>query len=208
MRKAKVLKDFSNSKYSDKALEVKVDWIISKMTGNVNFPEPTPALAELGAANELFKAAVQKTEDGTHEDTVIKNQRREDLVDLLQEEADYVQITSKGDEAIILSSGFDTAKSPSPVGPLPKPTGFTIEMGPNKGSVFMMCDSIKNKRMYLFEYRLVTATGDGEWHKKLFGRRRFLITDLTSGAQYEFRMAGVGSDDSLNYSDVIISYVI
>ena len=106
MGNAKVSKDFSTSKYADSELTTKTGHIVEKMTDNTNFTTPDPALANITAANIAFLAAIARVQNGSKEDTVIKNNCRTALENLLKSEADYVQRISHDDEAIILSAGF------------------------------------------------------------------------------------------------------
>ena len=119
MNTYQVSKNFSTSRYSDSELEVKVNSIIDKMTDNAHFPTPSPTLEALTNAANAFESALEKAKGGSIEDTEIKNNCRTELTALLKEMVYYIQITSKGDKVIILSSGFDVNKQPSTVGPLP-----------------------------------------------------------------------------------------
>lgn len=178
------------------------------MTNNPNFPQPNPALGDISAANDNYLTALDKVENGTKEDTVIKNNLRKVLELLLKSETDYVQQISLGDEAIILSSGFDVNKKPSSVGPLDKPTGFSITVGVNKGSVVAACNVVNHASFYEFELTDMPVTPTSIWLKKTSTKHKLLIDGLTSGKQYMFRVAGAGSDPSRNYSDEISSFVL
>ncbi len=208
MSTAKVSQSFSSSKYSDAELSVKANSIISKMTGNSYFPEPAPALEVLQTAITNYSSALDKVEDGSREDTVVKNNRRETLENLLKQLAGYVQDASGGDEAIILSSGFDVNKKPSAIGALEKATGLCITAGNNKGSVAVICDVVENARFYIFEYTEAPVAPDSVWTKQVSTKHKILIDGLTSGKQYVFRVAGAGTDPSRIWSDEISSFVL
>lgn len=203
-----VSKDFTSNKYSEPALNVKAGSIISEMTGNANFPTPVPTLEVVTSANDAFTLALKNAENGTKEDTVVKNNRKQELIALLKKLADYVQLASNGDEAIIISSGFDVNKKPSTVGPLEKATGLTVSMGTNRGSVVLDCDVVKNATVYLFEYTALPLVADSIWIQKVSTKHKQQIENLTSGKEYVFRVAGAGSDPSRNWSDQISSFVL
>jgi hypothetical protein len=208
MSTSKVIRDFSSGRYSDSELSVKTSHVITEMTDNPNFPEPNPALSDLANANDNYSAALKKVENGSKEDTVVKNNLRKSLELLLKSETDYVQRISGGDEAIILSSGFDVNKKSTTVGPLDKPTGFSIAVGLNKGSVVVNCDVVSHASFYEFELTETPVTPNSIWLKKTSTKHKLLIEGLTSGKQYMFRVAGAGSDPSRNYSDEISSFVL
>lgn len=208
MDKFKVLRTFSSQKYSDSELSVKVSFIIEKMTGSTRFSDPVPSLETIQTALANYNAARDKCVDGTRQDTVVKNQLRSVLEGLLKDLATYVQQVSAGDEAMILSSGFDASKRPSYIGSLECPTNFKIKMGKNKGSVVLSCDVVENARFYEFEYTETPSTTAGVWTKIVNTKHKVLIEGLSSGKQYVFRVAGAGSDPSRNWSDEISSFVL
>jgi hypothetical protein len=208
MENAKISKDFSNGKYTDRALSTKCQHIIDKMTGNEAFATPKPTLIELAAALSSYNAAMGKAENGSKSDTVVKNNWRKTLGDLMKELADYVQITSEGDEAIILSSGFDVNKKAATIGPLPKPENFKIEPGINKGSVLASCNAVQNAYVYEFEYIEMPVTPSSIWIKRISTKHKTVIDGLISGKQYSYRVTAVGSDPTRNMSDEISSFVI
>jgi len=208
MGNSKVSKDFSTSRYTDWGLSNKTNYIVDKMTGNVLFATPAPPLKDVTDANNAYITALGKVEYGTKEDTVIKNNLRAALIVLLKLLADYVQTTSNGDEAIILSSGFDVNKKPSVVGQLAKPDGLTVKPGDNKGSMVVSCNVVDYANFYEFEFMELPAVVNSMWIQKTSTKRKMQIDGLTSGKQYNFRVAGAASDPSRIWSDEVSSFVL
>lgn len=205
MAKSKIITSFS--RYSDSELSSKAAFIISSLTGNTSFPSPTPPLAELQTALQAFNAADEAALDGEKLNTAIKNQKRSELVALLVSLALYVQLTSNNDEVLLLSSGFDLKKSPAPIGVLPKPDGFKVQPG-DSGTIKLSVKKINGAKMYLFQYTTAPAGAASAWGDVISSRTNTVITGLRSGTEYAFRAAGMGSDPSLTYSDVISSFVL
>ena len=208
MSDAKVLINFSSSGYTDLEVGNKADNIVEMMTDNPNFPKPLTELDAVTAANTTYKASLINLENGTKEDTAIKNQNRRVLEKALKNLGLYVQIKSNGDEAIILSSGFDVAGKREPVGKLPKPDGFGVKVGVAKGTVVVYCIAITYANFYEVEYAEVQADGTRNWIKLTSTKHKLEITGLTSGKQYVFRMAGGGTNPARMWSDEIATYVI
>jgi len=208
MSDAKVLINFSSSVYTDLEVGNKSDDIIEMMTNNPNFPIPLMELDALMAANTTYQASLINLKNGTKEDTVIKNQNRRVLEKALKNLGLYVQIKSNGNEAIILSSGFDVAGKREPVGKLPKPEGFGVKVGVAKGTVVVYCIAITYANFYEVEYAEVQADGTRNWIKLTSTKHKLEITGLTSGKQYVFRMAGGGTNPARMWSDEIATYVI
>jgi len=204
----KVIRDFSSGRYSDPELSVMASHVIKLMTENAHFPNPNPALDVIATANEAYLASLNKAQNGSKEDTAIKNNNRKNLESLLKTETDYVQRISKGDEAIILSSGFEVNRKPTTVGPLVKATGLTVKAGDNKGSMAVNCNIVNRATFYEFEFTEAPSSPNSIWQKRTSTKHRLLIDGLTSGKQYIFRVAGAGSDPSRNWSDEISSFVL
>jgi hypothetical protein len=208
MGTSKVIHDFSVGRYTDLELSNKTSHVVEEMTDNPHFTTPSPPLADISEVNGAYIQSLNKVEGGSKEDTVIKNNYRKMVETLLKREADYVQTTSEGDEAIILSSGFDVNKKPAMVGPLDKATGLQITPGSNKGSIMANCNVLSNADFYEFEYTEAPIAPNCIWIVKTSTKHKILIEGLTSGKQYVFRVAGAGSDPSRNWSDEISSFVL
>ena len=93
------------------------------------------------AGNEFDIALVEAAKGGT-DFTFIKNQKRQVLIQLLSALGMYVELNSNGDEAISLTSGYELAKKPTPVGALPKPSGLVATDGANAGEIDLKNDSM------------------------------------------------------------------
>ena len=189
--------------YKDAELFQKTEHILQSMTGNANFATPSPTLIAVKIANDKYSLALGKVVDGTKQDTFLKNQARADLEDLLQNLGMYVQINSTGDETMMLSSGFDLSKTPAPVGVLPKPDAFTVEMNVSKGCIDLSLNAIPGARSYQYEYTEAPATATSIWRVVSSTATFVTITGLVSAKEYSFRVTGVGSDPTRVYSDEI-----
>lgn len=203
-----VSKNFSSGKFSDESLATKAQVIHDGMNGNEHFPTPDPNLEELQTAITSFLSAIIKAKNGSKDDTADKNAKRQILVDLLHRLSYYVQVTSLGDETIILSSGFDINKQSGTVGILPKPDNFKVVSGPNKGSIELSCDVVDHASFYEFQYTMAPIASTNVWQLKTSTKRKILIEGLTSGQQYVFKVAAAGSDPNRIWSNEISSYVL
>ena len=189
--------------YTDAGLYQKSEHILQCMTGNPNFASPTPALTALQAAITKYSDALGKVVDGTRTDTALKNQARAELEAILHDLGLYVQLNGKNDEAIILSSGFDIASTPTPIGVLAKPENFTVETGKSKGCIDVSLNPVNGARSYQFEYTDTPVTPTSVWHVVTCTAAFVTITGLVSGKEYAFRVTGIGSDPTRVYSDAI-----
>ncbi|HVT86445.1 MAG TPA: fibronectin type III domain-containing protein [Chitinophagaceae bacterium] len=202
MRKTKPLTGFS--RFTDSELEQHAQTILQALTGNADFPDPSPSLATLSAAITNFQNVLAKAALGNHVDTNLKYQSRAALTELLRRLGLYVERTAGGDAAKILSSGFKPKKIPTQTGPLPKPVDFMVKpMG--KGEVKLKCRRMKNVRTYQWEYKQGEAN---EWIRKPTTKASILLIGLESGKEYFFRVVPIGVSDVRKYSDTISSFVL
>ncbi|MDR3652751.1 MAG: hypothetical protein P4L34_07260 [Paludibacter sp.] len=208
MGDAKVSTNFSTGKYTDTGLSTKTSYVVEKMTGNTLFATPTPSLKEITDANTNYMAALGKVQYGSKEDTVIKNNLRAALVVLLKQLADYVQTTSNGDEAVILSSGLDITKKPTTVGVLDKPVNFTVKPGKNKSTIMASCDKVDSANYYEVEFTETPVTATSVWRQRTSTKSKMDIDGFISGVEYAFRMCGAGSNPARVWSDIINSFIL
>jgi hypothetical protein len=202
MRIQKVLIDFS--RFTDAELDQQAQAIVVAMTGNPHFLTPAPPLADVSDAIEDYQIALSNAASGDHAAVELKDQKRAALEEVLRQLGLYVEVQSNGDAAIMLSSGFHISKDPSPVGPLPKPTGFEIKPQ-GKGEIKLVLDKIDGARIYQFEYKQTAAS---EWINEMSTKTKLMLTGLESGKQYDFRVLPIGTSDIREYSDEISSFVL
>jgi len=90
--------------------------IVGKMTGNIYYTAPVPALVDITAAANALETAYNESRGRDKNKVVAKDLRRKELLFLVNQEGAYVQEASGGNEEKILSSGFDVrgANTPHP----------------------------------------------------------------------------------------------
>jgi hypothetical protein len=202
---AKIRTNFST--YTDAALLVKASFIVASMTNNPHFVNPVPPLTNLQTAIDAFDDALTNAKAGK-EATIIKRNCRAALEGVLTELGLFVQLSSKGNEAILATSGYDLASKPMPVGVLPKPENFMVKPAESRGSVKLSMKAIDGANSYVYEYTNAPVTEQSTWTPINASRANVLIDDLTSGSQYSFRAVAIGADPTRVYSDEITSYVL
>ena len=185
---------------------VKTSEVIKGVTNNSNFPAPSPALDQVEAARVAYSDALAACNSGDHQLVADKNEKRKVLENLLHDLGMYVNQVGKGDEKVLLSSGFDMAKQAEPVGPLDAPENLQVHPGKSKGTVEVSCNRVAHASSYSIEYRnLTTPNGTAT---AFATKPKVLITGLTSGNQYAFRVVAVGADPQRNWSDEVNSFVL
>lgn len=178
---------------------IKCSYIIDQMTANVaTFATPNPTLADVEAAKDDLGAKAVAAEAGGHALTYAKNEAEKVLDQLMSQLASYVQNTSGGDASIILLSGMDVRKEPSPVPPPEQVQNLDAYPTRTQGLVQLTWDTLGNGYYYQVEIWEEDDAGNGFWNKiTVSSKSKYTVSDLTTGTVYRFRVAGIGRDDAL-----------
>ncbi|MBB3186227.1 fibronectin type III domain-containing protein [Microbacter margulisiae] len=208
MNTTRVAKEVSRNKYSDEGIVTYAQSIKNALTDNENFPGPNPQLTELQKCIDEMKVAIVNSKNGNKEDTAIKRNKRANLEAIMKKLANYVQDTSNGDEAIILSSGFEIIRKASPVGPLPRVTGIEITPGTSRGSLNLKWDVVESAYAYNVEYIEMPGSETSSKTRLSTSKSSIIIPNLKRGQQYAFQVVAVGSDPTQNWSDEVSSFVM
>ena len=204
---AKVATSFG--RYSDGGLAEKAQHIINSMDGNAAYPTPVPAITDIQSLVDSYVTALANLGNTGKQGTLIKDQFRESLEELLNTLALYVQATGGSNIATLQSSGYDLQKGKGgPIGVLAKPANIKVVPGPVPGSIKFSLDTIVGANTYLYQYAETPVNGNTIWQSVYSSKSSYVIDDLTSGKEYAFRVCGIGTDPTLVFSDVITTYVL
>jgi hypothetical protein len=159
--------------------------IITLMTGNPQYPTPSPTLAAITTAVNALETAVHEALDGGKIAIATRNAAQAEVLSLLRQLASYVTGNCDADLVLLLSSGFEPVKAPSPVGVLPAPENLRASLTGISGQLHLRFDRVANA----VNYSVQTAQSpDGPWEdQELSTSTRVLITDLTPGKVYWVR---------------------
>jgi hypothetical protein len=188
------------TKDSDAQLDQDVETIIASMTGNANFPTPSPTLAVVKTALDAFTAALSEAADGGVEKTAIKNAKRANLVSLLRQLSSYVFATCDEDMTNLLSSGFPAQKtSRSPIGPLPPPGTPFLSQGAVTGSLDASTSPVAGS--YIYNWRVALASAPTVYVKQVQTTAASnTFEGLTPGQIYNVQLNAVGTAGTTDWS--------
>ena len=168
---------------------------IAAMTGNTNFPTPTPNAADFLAGLDLFQeaySAAEMAKAALKEAIAYKDEARAYLELLLNQRANYVQIASNGNAPVILSAGFPVKNPRVPVGELAYPVNVQAILNGTPGVLHLSWNAVSHSRSYLVERSLADTT-ERQWSSiKILSSPKLKIEGLTVGQMYAFRVAAIG----------------
>ena len=185
---------------SDAKLESEGQFIVTSMTDNTNFPSPTPGLAAVGTALTEYSVAKAEAAGRDRTKVAIKNSKKLALQLLLKTLANYVALTANGDEAMLVSSGFQLVREAQTTPPLEAPENFNVTGGFNQGEIVTKVDRVLNARSYLHECTEDPIVENSDWDSRATTGRDFTFTGLQPGKKYWFRVAVIGVRDQIIYS--------
>jgi hypothetical protein len=172
--------------------------VIMLMTGNAQYPTPTPPLAAITTSVNAFETTVHDALDGGRIAIAARNAARVELLALMRQLAAYVQTTCNADLLALLSSGFEAVRAPSPVGVLPAPGNPRLGLTEKSGELMFRCNRVNNA----VNYSLQTApAATGPWEDEaLSTSTRILIGGLEPGETIWARVCANGSAGASEWS--------
>jgi hypothetical protein len=182
---------------------VLTDNVITNMTGNGAFPAPNPTLTMLSEqrilVNQKYMAVVETETTLSMQRTELQQEERKlDL--MLTALSRYCESHCNNDPAILESSGFPLQQVPTPVGPLPAPTGLRSAAGEMPQTANLRWNALRGAKSWKAE---CASSPTGPWTLFYTGTKaRCTATALTSGALYYFRVAGIGAAGQGPWSDI------
>jgi hypothetical protein len=178
---------------------------ITMMTGNANFPTPSPTPADLLAAYTAFQQKVASTAAAysVYQDELAgRDQARAELDTMMRRRGAYVQDASNGNRQVIVSSGLEVNNPPVPVGVLPPPTLLHAELNGTAGVIRLTWVGIPKARGYIVQCsKDVTPRVwelEGSTSKARF-EKQFVL-----GETYVFRVATEGTNGLSYWSPEVI----
>jgi hypothetical protein len=87
--------------------------IIEMMTGNADYPTPSPTLATMTTAVDDLEAKNQASMNGGRVEIALRNASQAMTLNLARQLGNYVESTANGALEVLLSSGFEAIRAPS-----------------------------------------------------------------------------------------------
>jgi hypothetical protein len=173
---------------------------------NTYFPHPIPELPVVEKAFLDFQVAVSIAGRNDRTLSSAKNDKKAELIGILDELNDYVTTTSNGDKTMLLSSGFDIAGITSNSQTLAPIEQLDVEIGP-PGQAITRVKKVAGARAYIHQCTPDPITPDSEWMSETITEGENTFTNLKSVAKYWFRVIAIGKGKQTVYS-VLVSRVI
>lgn len=176
---------------------------IAAMAGNANFTTPVPTIVAFQAVYDAYEAALDAAAiaaEAAKEKTSLKDEARFALERALTDRGSYVDLTSGGNEAKILSANLPVRDAAAPVGPLPAPIDFLATMGDMEGEIDLTWSRVRGAKSYIVQHSANVVPR--VWSQsKVVPKSQATITGCTPGEVCVFRVAAVGTAGQGPWSD-------
>ena len=133
----------------------------------------------------------------------MKNQDKDTLLGSMRMLAINLEGLALGNQAKLVSTGFDLASSGDSVPAIGAPTNFRLSDGLNSGELRTLVKGVDRAMMYSHEYSLTPPDADTAWITWVCSSVGNTFSDLPSGTRVYARVGAIGRKDQLVYSDVL-----
>ncbi|HCN77523.1 MAG TPA: hypothetical protein DIT13_10070, partial [Verrucomicrobiales bacterium] len=178
-----------------------VQAFLGDMTGNPNFTTPQPPLADVQAGLTAFNAKlteVSNLESSLRTSITQRNTLRTELERLMDAAAYYVQQTSNGNKAVILSSGLGVRNPRTNVHVLETPGNLRLTLTSNPGQARIQWNRVTHAMTYELQCSLDVTPR--VWETIQASSRTSALKTLAVGHVYAFRVCAVGSPGRSEWS--------
>jgi hypothetical protein len=185
----------------DADLLVKVASIIASLDNNPNYPRPWPDQAPkyegLIAVHGTFQFAVQAALGRDVNKIAERDRARENLVEYLSDLAPYLELVAKGDENILMSTGYDVtqtrtygAASHDPLGAV---ENFSVKRAELEGMLVAHATKLQGASSYELQIAEGDPTVEANWRQYAIfaSASRMEIKGLTPGRKVSVRVRGI-----------------
>jgi hypothetical protein len=175
--------------------------VVEKLKSNPAFPNIPSALAELEKMLPELEEALVKAKSRDKEWVSLKNDKKAIAIALLEELAQFVIATSKGDRTLILSSGFDVTDEQN-TRPVTAIETLEVELGA-PGEAIVRVKKATGAVAYVHQYATEPPGPNTVWVNEESTIREHTFKGLASDKRYWFRVLAIGRKGQKAYSPVV-----
>jgi len=181
--------------------------IVAAMTGNVHYTTPFPALVDIGTALDDLQAKIEAAAGRDKTAVAARNNAWTTAKSLMRQLAEYVRSHCQNDLEILLSSGFQATKTPTPVGPIGVPQNLHLSRTGMTGELLFHFEAVYGVRAgYLVQ---IADDSDGPFTDYVTtSSSRITMKGLTAMKTYWARVRATGADGAGPWSEPTCSIVL
>lgn len=189
---------------SPEELVNKAQILVEKMTRNKYFPLPIPSISVLAARKDILADFISKASKEDPKSMERVTQSYENLFSIVLQLGGYVSRIAKGNDEIILSSGFET-RNLNHKTTLPEyPENFKVNVSNQHGAMRLEWQKVVGQYAYVIQMTSTDpVSNNAVWVTVgVTSRNELNIQNLKQGVKYYFRIKTVGKLFESPYSRV------
>ena len=167
--------------------------------GNITVEYSKPTQPELEKVCQEFSVSISKAGRNDRTLASAKNDKKAELIRILDEMADYITATSKSDNTMLLRSGFDIVGSKLAEQTLGSIEKFTVDMG-GPGEATTRVKKVEGAKAYIHRCTPDPITSDSIWVTETTTERENSFKNLKSISKYWFQVIVVGKGKQMKQS--------
>jgi hypothetical protein len=180
--------------------------VSASIKDNPAFPDAGPIQSKLEKACQEFTLSITKAGRNDRTLASAKNDKKAELVGLLDEMAGHVLTVSNGDATMLLSSGFDIAGIKAGNETLAPIDKLDVEIGA-AGVATTRVKRVMGAKAYIHKCTPDPITPDSVWITETTTDRENTFTNLKSVTRYWFQVIAIGKGKQME-SSLPVSIVI
>lgn len=183
-------------KLSIAEFSLKLNLIVTSMSGNVNFPTLQTAVQTLSTEADAYYPLVTLAEQLGTTAKANRDAAREKIIKMLHALGAMVTGVAEDNEAILSSSGFKFTQPARPTPLMKQPAPPVVSPGVNGGQID--CKTSRQNGMKSVNYYITTdeaalAAKDGSgWDVVSYNKTKYAFSGLTSGQRYYIKVGLIG----------------
>jgi len=190
----------SFSKFTDVNFLKKGEFIYSSLNGNPLYVTLALLLPILKTALEKYAIDLAAAATSDRVAVAQKNKSYSELLVVLKELGLAVMAEAKGDETMLVSSGFTLAKERE-ARYIYNPGNVILSNGITSGQMISMVKAVNGAKSYIHEISSSMPGEETTWVSTTSSSSKFVFENLIPGKQYWVRVAVVGSRNQIAYSN-------
>ena len=176
--------------------------IQSKLANTQIFTTPDIPIATITTLIDEYEKALINSKDGSHTATHILSDVEKRLDDMFHLLVYYVNKVAKGNETIIIQSGFNPSQPPTPR----QKAEIAVKDGANSGVVIVDIKSVEHAVAYNYVYKKELADKYSDPETSTYTQHTF--TGLTPATSLYFSFSAISKDGVSDYCDPILKLIL
>ena len=181
----------------------RANFIVSGLTGNVNYPSPTPTLLSINNAITNLGTAWNNAADGGKTKTALMHDAEADLMILMNKLAHYIEDNSGGLVENIHSTDLTLKKF---VGQSVPQNTYWVKNGEESGEIVAKIKAGPPHAVYHWQY--TNDMGSNNWTDYMSTHSRVHIKNLMVGQKYWLRISYIDKNGEHTFTTAIEVIVV